>query len=76
MPDHSDAVIFVGSGSKAAINRMIDVLNLGLPADLDDRPQLRHSSVLAAEAAHRSAAQAKDASSISVKVGVVATLSS
>lgn len=31
------AVIFVGSGSTAAINRIIDVLNLRLPADLDDR---------------------------------------
>jgi selenocysteine lyase/cysteine desulfurase len=31
------AVIFVGSGSTAAINRMVDVLNLRLPADLDDR---------------------------------------
>ncbi|TAN31988.1 aminotransferase class V-fold PLP-dependent enzyme [bacterium] len=34
------AVIFCGSGSTAAINRMIDVLNLRLPADLDDRYQL------------------------------------
>jgi selenocysteine lyase/cysteine desulfurase len=31
------AVIFVGSGSTAAINRMVDILNLRLPADLDDR---------------------------------------
>src|SRR5438105_10512172 len=30
------AIIFCGSGSTAAINRMIDVLNLRLPADLDD----------------------------------------
>jgi selenocysteine lyase/cysteine desulfurase len=29
------AVIFCGSGSTAAINRMVDVLNLRLPADLD-----------------------------------------
>jgi len=33
------AVIFVGSGSTAAINRLVDVLNLRLPADLDDRYQ-------------------------------------
>ncbi len=31
------AVIFVGSGSTAAINRMVDVLGLRIPADLDDR---------------------------------------
>jgi hypothetical protein len=31
------AVVFCGSGSTAAINRLIDVLNLRLPADLDDR---------------------------------------
>ena len=35
------AVIFVGSGSTAAINRMVDVLQLRLPADLDDRWDLR-----------------------------------
>lgn len=35
------AVIFVGSGSTAAINRMIDVLNLRLPADLEDRFHFR-----------------------------------
>jgi selenocysteine lyase/cysteine desulfurase len=34
------AIIFCGAGSTAAINRMIDVLNLRLPADLDDRYQL------------------------------------
>ncbi len=34
------AVVFCGSGSTAAINRMIDVLNLRLPADLDDRYHL------------------------------------
>jgi len=38
--DDRHAVIFVGSGSTAAINRMIDVLNLRLPADLDDMYQL------------------------------------
>jgi selenocysteine lyase/cysteine desulfurase len=37
--DH--AVIFCGSGSTAAINKLVDVLNLRLPADLDDRYQLR-----------------------------------
>ncbi|MHB8891600.1 MAG: aminotransferase class V-fold PLP-dependent enzyme, partial [Candidatus Limnocylindrales bacterium] len=35
------AVIFVGSGSTAAINRMVDVLQLRLPADLADRWGLR-----------------------------------
>jgi selenocysteine lyase/cysteine desulfurase len=35
------AVIFCGSGSTAAINRLVDVLNLRLPADLDDRWDLR-----------------------------------
>ena len=34
------AVIFCGSGSTAAINRMVDVLNLRLPANLDDRYHL------------------------------------
>ena len=37
--DH--AVIFCGSGSTAAINRLVDVLNLRIPADLDDRWDLR-----------------------------------
>jgi selenocysteine lyase/cysteine desulfurase len=37
---HEHAIIFCGSGSTAAINRMIDVLNLRLPADLDDRYKL------------------------------------
>jgi selenocysteine lyase/cysteine desulfurase len=31
------AVVFCGSGSTAAINRVIDVLNLRIPADLDRR---------------------------------------
>ncbi len=31
------AVIFCGSGSTAAINRLVDVLQLRLPADLDDQ---------------------------------------
>ncbi len=35
------AVIFCGSGSTAAINRLVDVLNLRIPADLDDRWDLR-----------------------------------
>ena len=35
------AVIFVGSGSTAAINRLVDVLQLRLPADLADRWGLR-----------------------------------
>jgi selenocysteine lyase/cysteine desulfurase len=32
-----DAVIFCGSGATAAINKLIDMLNLRLPADLDAR---------------------------------------
>ena len=35
------AVVFCGSGSTAAINRMVDVLQLRIPADLDDRWNLR-----------------------------------
>ena len=31
------AVIFCGSGSTGAVNRMVEVLNLRIPADLDDR---------------------------------------
>jgi selenocysteine lyase/cysteine desulfurase len=34
------AVIFCGSGSTGAINRIVDVLNLRIPADLDDRYHL------------------------------------
>jgi len=34
------AIVFCGSGSTAAINRMVDVLNLRIPAELDDRYQL------------------------------------
>ncbi len=37
------AVIFCGSGSTAAINRLVDVLNLRLPADLADRYGLREA---------------------------------
>lgn len=36
-----DAVIFCGSGATGAVNRMIDVLNLRIPADLDRRYRLR-----------------------------------
>jgi len=32
-----DVVIFCGSGATAAVNKLVDVLNLRLPADLDDR---------------------------------------
>ena len=35
------AVIFVGSGSTGAINRLVDVLGLRIPAELDDRWDLR-----------------------------------
>jgi selenocysteine lyase/cysteine desulfurase len=35
------AVIFCGSGSTTAVNRLVDILNLRLPADLDDRYGLR-----------------------------------
>jgi selenocysteine lyase/cysteine desulfurase len=35
-----DVVIFTGSGATAAINLLIDVLNLRLPNDLDERYQL------------------------------------
>ena len=38
-PEH--AVIFCGSGSTGAINRLVDVMNLRLPANLDDRYHLR-----------------------------------
>jgi len=41
--DDSHAVIFVGSGSTAAINRLIDVMNLRLPSELDDRYQFSES---------------------------------
>ena len=36
--DHErHAVVFCGSGSTAAINRLVDVLGLRIPAELDDR---------------------------------------
>ena len=34
-----DVVIFTGSGATGAINKLADILNLRLPADLDDRYQ-------------------------------------
>jgi selenocysteine lyase/cysteine desulfurase len=43
-----DVVIFCGSGATGAINKLIDILNIRLPADLDARYQLR-SHVPAAE---------------------------
>ncbi|MFI5254719.1 MAG: aminotransferase class V-fold PLP-dependent enzyme [Candidatus Limnocylindrales bacterium] len=45
-PEH--AVIFVGSGSTAAVNRLVEVLNLRLPAELDERYDLA-SRIPAAE---------------------------
>ncbi|PLW83033.1 aminotransferase [Kineobactrum sediminis] len=36
----ADKVIFCGAGATAAINKLIDVLNLRLPAELDDRCRL------------------------------------
>lgn len=35
-----DVVIFCGSGSTGAINKLVDVLNLRIPADLDERHHL------------------------------------
>ena len=35
-----DLVIFCGSGATGAINKLIDVMNLRIPADLDERYQL------------------------------------
>jgi selenocysteine lyase/cysteine desulfurase len=34
--DDDDVVIFCGSGATGAVNKLIDILNLRLPADLDD----------------------------------------
>jgi len=39
--DDKDAVIFCGPGATAAINKLIDILNLRLPADLNERYQLQ-----------------------------------
>lgn len=36
-----DVVIFCGSGATAAINKLVDVLNIRIPADLDDTYDLR-----------------------------------
>lgn len=36
-----DVVIFVGSGATGAINKMVDILNIRIPADLDTRFGLR-----------------------------------
>jgi selenocysteine lyase/cysteine desulfurase len=44
-PEH--AVIFVGSGTTAAVNRIVDVLGLRLPAELDERYDLRSRIPLA-----------------------------
>ncbi|HSG60473.1 MAG TPA: aminotransferase class V-fold PLP-dependent enzyme [Pseudomonadales bacterium] len=38
-----DMVIFCGSGATAAINKLIDILNLRLPSDLDKRYQLQQN---------------------------------
>jgi selenocysteine lyase/cysteine desulfurase len=38
--DDDVLVIFCGSGATAAVNKMVNILNLRLPADLDDRFQL------------------------------------
>ncbi len=38
--DERDAVIFCGSGATGAIDKLIDILNLRLPADLDARYDL------------------------------------
>ena len=37
-----DCVIFCGSGATSAINKLVDVLNLRIPADLDARYDLRN----------------------------------
>ncbi len=36
-----DVVIFAGSGATSAINKLIDILNIRIPADLDARYKLR-----------------------------------
>lgn len=38
--DESDVVIFCGSGATGAINKLIEILNLRLPADLDEKYDL------------------------------------
>src|SRR5690348_2991472 len=39
--DDRDVVIFTGSGATGAINKLIDVMNLRLPSELDRRYRLR-----------------------------------
>ncbi|MCB9763253.1 MAG: aminotransferase class V-fold PLP-dependent enzyme [Alphaproteobacteria bacterium] len=39
--DERDVVIFCGSGATGAINKLIDVMNLRIPADLDARYHLK-----------------------------------
>jgi selenocysteine lyase/cysteine desulfurase len=39
--DERDVVIFAGSGATGAINKLIDVMNLRLPAELDRRYRLK-----------------------------------
>ena len=41
--NESDVVIFCGSGATSAIHKLIDVLNLRIPRDLDERYQLSAS---------------------------------
>lgn len=38
--DDGDALIFTGSGSTGAIDKLVDILNLRIPAELDERYQL------------------------------------
>ncbi|MCB1182814.1 aminotransferase class V-fold PLP-dependent enzyme [bacterium] len=38
--DESDCVIFCGSGATGAINKLIDILNLSLPRDLEEKYDL------------------------------------
>ncbi|MDO8302832.1 MAG: aminotransferase class V-fold PLP-dependent enzyme, partial [Sedimentisphaerales bacterium] len=38
--NEDDCVIFCGAGATSAINKMVDALNIRLPANLDDRYQL------------------------------------
>ncbi len=37
----NDSVIFCGSGCTAAINKLVDILNLRIPADLDEKYDLK-----------------------------------
>ncbi len=38
-----DQIIFCGSGATAAVNKLIDILNMKLPADLDQQYQLQQT---------------------------------